>query len=45
MSAFKKVTSCCWRSNDSFNNVFADEGHGIVKFKGEVILLHVLLNR
>lgn len=37
MSAFKKVTSCCWRSNDSFNNVFADEGHGIVKFKGEVI--------
>ena len=37
MSAFKKSLLVAGVAMILSNNVFADEGHGIVKFKGEVI--------
>ncbi|GCH20165.1 fimbrial-like adhesin protein [Escherichia coli] len=45
MSAFKKSLLVAGVAMILSNNVFADEGHGIVKFKGEVISAHVLLNQ
>lgn len=36
MSAFKKSLLVAGVAMILSNNVFADEGHGIVKFKGEV---------
>ena len=37
MSAFKKSLLVAGVAMILSNNVFADEGHGIVKFNGEVI--------
>lgn len=37
MSAFKKSLLVAGVAMILSNNVFADEGYGIVKFKGEVI--------
>lgn len=45
MSAFKKSLLVAGVAMILSNNVFADEGHGIVKFKGEVISAHVQLNQ
>lgn len=45
MSAFKKSLLVAGVAMILSNNVFADEGHGIVKFKGKLSLLHVLLNQ
>ena len=38
MSAFKKSLLVAGVAMILSNNVFADEGHGIVKFKGEWII-------